>query len=114
MAAPRIRLLISETVALGPGKAALLRAIEEAGSISGAARAMSMSYRRAWDLVDRMNADFTGPLVERVKGGRGGGGARLTELGKDALGRYERIEDKASHAVAQDLEEFAPLLRDPD
>jgi len=49
-----------------------------------------------------------------VKGGRGGGGARLTELGKDALGRYERIEDKASHAVAQDLEEFAPLLRDPD
>ena len=69
MKQPRIRLLIGNAVALGPGKAALLEAIRETGSISAAARAMTMSYRRAWSLVDQMNADFTAPLVEKATGG---------------------------------------------
>jgi molybdate transport system regulatory protein len=111
---PRIRLLIGAAVAIGPGKAALLEVIAKTGSISAAAREMGMSYRKAWSLVDRMNTDFTGPLVEKVAGGRGGGGARLSPLGQDVLARYHVIEDKAAESVKADMEAFAPLLRDSD
>jgi molybdate transport system regulatory protein len=111
---PRIRLLIGAAVALGPGKAALLEAIGKTGSISAAAREMGMSYRRAWSLVDKMNADFVGPLVEKVAGGKGGGGAELSLLGKDVLNRYHAIEEKAAASVKDDMEGFAPLLREPD
>jgi molybdate transport system regulatory protein len=111
---PRIRLLIGAAVALGPGKVALLEAIGRTGSISAASREMGMSYRRAWSLVDRMNADFTGPLVEKVAGGKGGGGARLSDLGQDVLARYHAIEDKAAESVKADMEAFAPLLREMD
>jgi molybdate transport system regulatory protein len=111
---PRIRILIGAAVAIGPGKAALLEAIGKTGSISAAAREMGMSYRRAWSLVDRMNTDFTGPLVEKVAGGRGGGGAALSILGQDVLARYHAIEDKAAAAVREDMEAFAPLLKEPD
>lgn len=113
MLRPKIRLLIGDAVTLGPGKAALLQAIGETGSISAAARAMGMSYRRAWSLVDRMNGDFAGPLVERATGGKGGGGAGLTDLGREALARYLAIEEKAARAVADDLEAFGPLLKAP-
>lgn len=111
---PRIRLLIGAAVAIGPGKAALLEVIDKTGSISAAAREMGMSYRRAWSLVDRMNVDFTGPLVEKVAGGRGGGGARLSPLGRDVLARYQVIEAKAAKSVETDMEAFAPLLKDPE
>ena len=112
---PRIRLLIGESVALGPGKAALLDAIAATGSLSAAARKMGMSYRRAWSLVQAMNGDFRDPLVELSTGGRGGGGAALTDLGREALGRYRDMEAQADAAVAGALEDFAPLLnpRDP-
>jgi molybdate transport system regulatory protein len=111
---PRIRLLIGAAVALGPGKVALLEAIGQSGSISAAAREMGMSYRRAWSLVDRMNADFTGPLVEKVAGGKGGGGAQLSALGQDVLARYHAIEDKAAESVKADMKAFAPLLKEPE
>lgn len=111
MARPRIRLLIGDTVALGPGKARLLEAIVHEGSIAAAARAMGMSYGRAWQLVQAMNTDFIGPLVERAAGGRGGGGAVLTSLGRDAIARYREIEERADLAVADDLEQFAALLK---
>lgn len=114
MQRPRIRLLIGAAVAIGPGKAALLEVIAKTGSISAAAREMGMSYRRAWSLVDRMNADFSGPLVEKVAGGRGGGGARLSPLGQDVLARYHAIEEKAAASVAADMEAFAPLLKDSE
>jgi len=111
MARPRIRLLIGDSVALGPGKARLLEAIGESGSIAAAARSMGMSYGRAWQLVQAMNGDFRGPLVERATGGRGGGGAALTELGRDALDRYRAMEAQADAAVATALDEFATLLK---
>ena len=69
---PRIRILIGASIALGPGKASLLEAISQTGSISKAAKSMGMSYRRAWTLVDAMNRDFVSPLVESSAGGRGG------------------------------------------
>ena len=111
MARPRIRLLIGDSVALGPGKARLLEAIGDSGSIAAAARSMGMSYGRAWQLVQAMNGDFRGPLVERAAGGRGGGGAALTELGRDALDRYRAMEAQADAAVATALDEFAALLK---
>lgn len=106
----RIRILIGDSVALGPGKARLLEAIEETGSIAAAARAMGMSYGRAWQLVRAMNGDFTAPLVERETGGRGGGGAKITALGREALARYRAIETKASEAVSDEMAAFNALL----
>lgn len=114
MARPRIRLLIGDAVALGPGKARLLEAIGETGSIAAAARAMGMSYGRAWQLVQAMNSDFRAPLIERAAGGRGGGGALLTALGREALARYRDMETQADAAVSDALDEFMSLLREPD
>ena len=73
---------------MGPGKAELLAAIDETGSISGAARRMRMSYRRAWLLVHTMNECFSSPLVEAEKGGASRGGARLTSAGREVLALY--------------------------
>jgi len=107
---PRLRVLMGAAVALGPGKARLLDAIGETGSISAAARAMGMSYRRAWTLVEAMNRDFRKPLVETNAGGAGGGGAVVTAAGADALRRYRQMERKAARAVAGEIDAFAELL----
>ena len=114
MAQPRIRILIGDIVALGPGKARLLEAIGETGSITGAAQAMDMSYRRAWLLVAAMNNDFIAPLVERTAGGRGGGGWGVTGLGREALTRYRRIETVAARAAADEMADFQALLKADD
>ncbi|GAB4036417.1 MAG: TOBE domain-containing protein [Rubrivivax sp.] len=76
----------------GHGRMALLRAVAAQGSITQAARAFGMSYKAAWDAIDAMNAAAGAPLVERVAGGRGGGGTRLTERGQRLLQRYEQLD----------------------
>ena len=108
----RFRILLGAAIAIGPGKADLLEAIAETGSISAAARAMGMSYRRAWLLVDTMNQSFKQPLVAAETGGKGGGGARITPFGQDVLARYRAIEAKAAASVADDLAGFLALLTD--
>lgn len=108
--APRLRILLGPEIALGPGKADLLDALARNGSISAAAREMGMSYRRAWLLVDTMNNCFRYPLVETVTGGSGGGGARVTEFGRDVLSRYRAMEHKAAAAVAAEMRQFSHLL----
>ncbi|MBK1698685.1 winged helix-turn-helix domain-containing protein [Rhodovibrio salinarum] len=108
----RLRVLLGEATAIGPGKADLLDAVARTGSISGAARAMGMSYRRAWLLIDTMNKCFQAPLVETNAGGKGGGGARVTDLGRDVLARYRAMEEKARTAVGDDLDAFQALLAD--
>lgn len=108
---PKIRILIGAVVAIGPGKADLLEAIGRTGSISAAGREMGMSYRRAWLLVEAMNANFESPLVETATGGRSGGGARLTALGAEVLKRYRAMETKAAASVAGELRQLAALLR---
>ncbi|MFQ5775974.1 MAG: winged helix-turn-helix domain-containing protein [Kiloniellaceae bacterium] len=115
MTEPRLRVLMGSSIAMGPGKADLLEAIGEEGSITGAARRMGMSYRRAWLLVETMNRCFRAPLVQASRGGPGGGGARLTPLGREALARYRAMEAKAQDCVARDMAEFRRLLspRDP-
>ena len=96
---------------MGPGKADLLDAIDEEGSITGAARRMGMSYRRAWLLVETMNRCFREPLVQAARGGRRGGGARLTPSGRDALARYRAMEAKAQKTLARDMAAFRGLLK---
>jgi molybdate transport system regulatory protein len=88
---------------LGPGKIGLMERISKNGSISAAGREMGMSYRRAWLLVDEINRIFREPLVETQMGGSGGGGARLTKLGRDVVSRYRAIEGAAATASAADL-----------
>ena len=73
-----LRLHFDSGMTFGRGKADLLQAVDEEGSISAAGRRMGMSYRRAWSLVEDMNAAFAAPVVETARGGAGGGGARLT------------------------------------
>jgi molybdate transport system regulatory protein len=111
MTEARLRILLGAAIAMGPGKADLLAAIDKHGSISAAARAMSMSYRRAWLLADTMNRCFREPLIEAATGGSHGGGARLTPFGRDVLTRYRRMEAKAQAALRRDMAAFRNLLR---
>jgi molybdate transport system regulatory protein len=110
---PKIRILIGAVVAIGPGKADLLEAIARSGSISAAAREMGMSYRRAWMLVDVLNASFAKPLVSTATGGPRGGGAQLTDFGTDVLKRYRAMEAKAAASIEQDLEQLASFVKAP-
>jgi molybdate transport system regulatory protein len=100
---PRLRIQFGHAIAIGPGKAELLELIAETGSISSAARRMAMSYRRAWLLVDTMNQCFDAPLVETAAGGKGGGGARITDLGREVLARYRAILQKCTEAAVDDF-----------
>lgn len=99
----RLRLRLAPGIDLGPGKADLLEGILETGSISAAGRRMRMSYKRAWQLVDELNALFDEPLVAASTGGSGGGGASLTKRGNDVLLRYRRMHAACVAAVAADL-----------
>lgn len=108
---PRLRVLIGEATALGPGKAGLIEAIEKSGSISAAARSMGMSYRRAWNLVDGMNKDFKKIVVKTNAGGKGGGGAEITPTGLKILDLYREIEDKARSSVEPEIKKFSIYLR---
>jgi molybdate transport system regulatory protein len=93
----------------GPGKADLLESIDRLGSISAAAREMEMSYRQAWMLLETMNEAFRGPLVSTSHGGSQRGGAALTHLGQEILGRYRKMQQKAAATVSDDLETFLSL-----
>lgn len=106
----KLRILFDGAM-LGPGKAELLERIRDTGSISAAGRGMAMSYKRAWMLVEEMNHAFTTPLVESVRGGPGGGGARLTGTGEEVLRLYRAIEDRALAAAAPEIDAIEALLR---
>ena len=108
-----LRVLGARAPAMGPGKAQLIARIEETGSISAAARAMGMSYRRAWQLVEALNRDFRKPVIATAIGGQRGGGAHVTPFGRRIARRFRAMEDKASAAIAADLKRFAAELRKP-
>lgn len=106
----RLRIVLEPDIAIGPGKADLLEGIEATGSISAAGRRMNMSYRRAWLLVATMNRCFEVPLVETAKGGAGGGGARLSALGHEVLGRYRRMETLTGEAIEPEMAALRAVL----
>ena len=108
-----IRIHLARVNAIGPGKADLLEAIGQTGSMAAAARRMGMSYRRAWNMVKALNSSFRAPLVETVKGGRSGGSAQLTTTGDDVLRRYRRMEAYATEAIAMEAVEFRKIIRSP-
>ena len=108
---PRVRITMRDGLILGPGKVHLLEAIEKEGSISAAARAMGMSYRRAWLLVDAMNRMFDQPLVTTSPGGAHGGGAEITDFGRDIAAAYRRIDERTRVAIR---EELGPYSKDID
>jgi molybdate transport system regulatory protein len=106
-----LRVTLGPDVSIGPGKAALLEGIAQTGSISAAGRALGMSYKRAWMLIEALNACFSDPLVEAAKGGRGGGGARLTSLGAEVLATYRRMEQASAVAIEGDVGRLRKHLR---
>lgn len=100
----KLQIVLTPGARIGPGKADLLQGIKETGSISAAGRRIDMSYKRAWYLVEAMNAHFDRPLVEASKGGKSGGGAKLTQLGEDVLSAFREMEAATDKAIA-------PVLR---
>ena len=106
-----LRVLGRRAAAIGPGKAELIERIGASGSISAAARAMGMSYRRAWQLVEALNHHFREPVIETAIGGRRGGGARVTPFGRAVAALFRQMEEKASSAIAGDLRRFQRRLR---
>ena len=107
----RLRVYRGQEAALGPGRAELLERVSETASIAQAARDMDMSYMKAWKLVQSMNHCFREPLVEVQRGGRSGGAARLTPLGREALELYRRMETASVSATLSFEEEMARLFR---
>lgn len=108
----RLRIVLGDGAMIGPGKADLLDGIARTGSIAAAGRAMGMSYKRAWMLVEALNAMFGAPLVDSARGGSGGGHAALTDLGAEVLALYRRAEAAAAEAGAADLARLAALRAD--
>ena len=98
-----IRIDLDGGFRIGPGKIRLLELIEATGSISAAGRAMAMSYRRAWLLVESLNTSFREPVVAAQSGGRHGGGAKLTPFGHDLVACYRTIEREAAAAADRHL-----------
>tara|TARA_B100001939_G_C16716588_1_gene519398 strand:- start:147 stop:530 length:384 start_codon:yes stop_codon:yes gene_type:complete len=108
----RVKVIFEGQLTLGPGKADLLELIRETGSISAAGRAMSMSYKRAWSLVEEMNAAFRDPLVASARGGAQGGGAHLTEAGEAVLAHFRKLQDITAEAGAARINALQEMLKD--
>jgi len=110
----QLRVLVSGKAVFGPGKATLLEAIRDTGSIARAGRRMAMSYKRAWTLVEDMNAAFAEPLVLSVRGGAKGGGAELTLAGTAILAHYRAVVAAAAFAGKAHLDAIEAALAQSD
>lgn len=106
----KIQIENGNQIAFGPGKAKLLEAIRDFGSISAAAKSMKMSYKRAWDLVSVMNTSFKSPLVTTVVGGSNGGNTTLTEMGHQVLQVYNSVQNKSAQFVITEMTSLIQLL----
>ncbi|WP_126444866.1 winged helix-turn-helix domain-containing protein [Sulfuricystis multivorans] len=106
----RPRLYLGKELSLGPGKIDLLRKVGETGSISAAARALGMPYKRAWLLIDTLNRGFPTPVLDTAIGGRSGGGARLTALGETLVKAYDALETKLNAAAQDELAALQKLV----
>ncbi|MTD33728.1 winged helix-turn-helix domain-containing protein [Paludibacterium denitrificans] len=109
----RPRVYIGDGISVGPGKIDLLRKIGETHSISAAARALGVPYKRAWLLIDSLNQGFVTPVVETAKGGKGGGGARLTALGQQLVTAYDALEKRLNLEAKDELAALQRLVDQP-
>ncbi|KQT49373.1 ModE family transcriptional regulator [Devosia sp. Leaf420] len=107
-----LRIVLSDKAYIGPGRADLLEGIAATGSISAAGKAMGMSYKRAWSLVQALNEGFGRPLVETARGGAGQGGAQLTGLGHEVLARYRAMQVATETAIAADVAALRAAISD--
>lgn len=107
----RLRVRQGPTIAIGPGKIDLLQAVQQCGSISAAARSLNMSYRRAWMLLDELNASLASPATSSEQGGAKGGGSVVTPVGEAVIELYRSIERRASEACTNDIERLISLLK---
>ena len=108
-----LRIDFDDDRSIGPGKIRLLELINETGSISAAGRALAMSYRQAWLLVDELNRMFREPVVVAQTGGGGGGGASVTEAGNVIVGLYREMERRAYGASTAEIRSLTRLLVAP-
>ena len=104
-----LRVDLASGARIGPGKVRLLEEIGRSGSISAAGRALKMSYRRAWELVEDLNRNIGTPMVSTAAGGSGGGGARLTEAGQRLIAEYRAIEKVTEAAAAEHMAALSRL-----
>lgn len=109
----RMRVMLGDTIAIGPGKIALLEAIRECGSISAAAKHLDMSYKRAWDLLNEINRSLAKPAVDSEHGGAQGGGTVLTPVGEEAIRLYRAAELRAAKACEAEINGLIKLLARP-
>lgn len=107
----RMRVMLGDIIALGPGKVSLLEAVREHGSISAAARSMNMSYRRAWLLMDELNRALASPATVSEHGGQSGGGSVLTPVGEEIIRLYRSIEAHAATACAPEIKALVKLVK---
>lgn len=107
----RMRIQQADTIALGPGKVALLEAVREHGSISAAARSLNMSYRRAWLLMDELNKSLKSPATVAEHGGQSGGGCVLTAVGEEIIRLYRGIETQAYAACAAEISALTRMIK---
>lgn len=110
----KVQLFAGDERAFGPGRADVLAAIDKEGSISAAGRSLGMSYRFTWSLVESMNSVFAHKLVVPARGGARGGGARLTDTGRQVLAAYRGLEAQImTSAEGGNLEALSRLLKEP-
>jgi molybdate transport system regulatory protein len=105
----RIWIEFEDNVLLGEGRVQLLNAIEETGSLSKAAKSLKMSYKRAWDLIDSVNKSAKKPVTVASKGGKGGGGAKLTPYGKSLITTFETINENCWKFLDEQLTKIEQL-----
>jgi molybdate transport system regulatory protein len=108
---PRLRVTCGNDIALGPGKMELLALLVETGSLNEAARRMDMSYMRAWKLIKTMEKCFREPVVVAERGGKSGGGMKVTNTGRRALTMYQEMETTAVGAMERPWQQLQKLLR---
>jgi molybdate transport system regulatory protein len=107
------RLYLGGELSLGPGKIDLLRKAGEYGSISAAARALGLPYRRAWLLIDSLNRGLPSPVLDTAIGGKAGGGACLTPSAKPSWAAYAALEAKLNASAKAELGGIIRLVSRP-
>lgn len=108
---PRLRVTCSRSTTLGPGRVELMERVGESGSLRAAAAEMGMAYMTAWKHVKVLNRTFRAPVIVSKRGGKEGGGAALTDVGRQVVALYHRMEEQSNAAIQKGYRQFQTLLK---